>query len=448
MKEQKKNAQETAIEKMGDFSSLTLRIEATDDDGWGSAIVADRRVRVKGVHVGERAQVRIIRNEGRTSIAELVHLDESLPGRTLPPCPHFGACGGCTLQHFAQAQQVQIKQQRLLDLFAAQGVAVGQVAAPVLGPDRGYRRKARLSARYTQKRERLFLGFREAAGHVVADLDVCPMLVAPFAGEIASLRGVLESTTLRASVPQVEIAVGDASAAMVVRHLLPPAAADLRALRRWCDLHDVVLWLQPGGPETAHTVAGDAPQQLCYSDLGDDLCMAFAPLDFIQVNAAINRRMIELCLDALAPGTQRVLDLFCGIGNFTLPIARQVLAVVGIEGSRVLVQRAAENARRNGIRNTRFVTCDLQTAQARRVAALGSFDAVVLDPPRSGAGAVIDVVPQLAPGTVIYFSCNPVTLASDARVLAAAGYRVRETRILDMFPNTSHVECCTVFEAA
>ena len=423
---------------------LTLEIAASDDEGWGSAVVDGRLVKVKGVHVGERAQVRVLRHEGRTSIAALAHLEVALPGRAMPFCPHFGACGGCTMQHFAQTQQVAIKQQRLRDLFAAQEVAVGRVAAPILGPDRGYRRKARLSARYTQKGQRLFLGFREAAGHVVADLETCPMLVPPFAAGIASLRRTIEATTLHATVPQVEIAAGDHGAALVVRHLLPPTGSDLRALRRWCDQQDVVLWLQPGGAETAHTVTLDAPQRLHYADLDDDLHMTFHPLDFIQVNAAVNRRMIELCIDALEPGTGRVLDLFCGIGNFTLPIARHASAVVGVEGSPALVQRANDNARDNGIRSARFICHDLHT-HARRILTLGKFDAVVLDPPRAGAAAVAALLPELAPALIIYFSCNPVTLASDARVLGAAGYRVRETRILDMFPNTAHVECCAVF---
>ena len=425
---------------------IALRIDVVEDDGWGSSVVAGRRIRVKGVHVGESARVKVIRREGRTSIAELVHLDDALPGRTQPLCAHFGACGGCTLQHFSQAQQVAEKQQHMLELFNAQGIAIGKIAAPELGPVQGYRRKARLSARYTQKRQRLFLGFREAAGHVVADINSCPMLTAPFANEISSLRAVIEATTLHAAVPQVEIAVGDGTAAMVVRHLLPPTSADLRALRRWCDTHNVVLWLQPGGSETACTSDPESPKQLTYADLGDDLRMAFHPLDFIQVNAVMNRRLIELCLAAIVPDAQRVLDLFCGIGNFTLPLAREVAQVIGVEGNRDLVQRAQQNAQSNGIRNARFIVHDLHAADARRVAALGTFDAVVLDPPRSGAGAVLNVIPQLAPRTVVYISCNPVTLASDARLLVNAGYRVREARVLDMFPNTAHVECCAVFE--
>ena len=399
-------------------------------------------VRVKGVLAGERVEVRSVRREGRTLIAELVSVLQPDQARVVPRCPHFSVCGGCSWQHLDALQRVAHNAEGIAQQLARAGIAAPPAAAPVLSPAYHYRRRARLSARFTQRGNRLHLGFHEAASRQVADIETCAILAEPLASALPSLQVALGALSIRHAIPQVECAAGDDSAAVVVMHLQSPTQGDLRVLRQWEARSGIHVWLQPGGPESARRLQEDSPEWLHYRVADDAPRMAFHPLDFVQVNAEVNSAMVGLAVAALSKqGAKRVLDLFCGIGNFTLPIAAQVEHVVGVESAPELVRRAQMNARQNNLAGVRFVSLDLHTHASSRLAALGGFDTVLLDPPRAGVGAALTVLPTLGANTLLYVSCNPLTFVSDLQVLAASGYQLHEWRVLDMFPHTQHVEC-------
>ncbi len=404
-------------------------------------------VRVKGVLAGERVEVRVVRREGRTLIAELVAVLQPDRARVVPRCPHFSVCGGCSWQHLDALQRVARNAESIAQQLTQAGINAPAAAAPVLSPTYHYRRRARLSARYTQRGNRLHFGFREAASRHVADIETCAVIAEPFASALPSLQVALGELSIRHAIPEIECAAGDDSAAVVVRHLQSLTQGDQRVLRQWEARSGIHVWLQAGGPETTVRLQPESPEWLHYRVADDAPHMAFHPLDFVQVNAHVNRAMVGLALAALRKqGAQRVLDLFCGIGNFTLPIAAAIDRVVGVESAPELVRRAQMNARQNNLARVQFVSLDLHTHASRRLADLGGFDTVLLDPPRAGAGAALAVLPKLGANHLLYVSCNPVTFVSDVQALAANGYQLQEWRVLDMFPHTQHVECMGTLE--
>lgn len=434
---------------------VELTIDDLAHDGRGVAHHEGRAVFVEGALPGERVRVRIDRRRNGEVAATLEAVLTPSPDRVAPPCPHFGSCGGCALQHMEPAAQVRAKQRTVLGTLARLGkVEPERVLAPLAASPWGYRRRARLGARLVHKKGRVLVGFRERAGRYIADLASCRVLD-PRVGElIQPLGALLHALSVPDRLPQIEVACGDALTVLVLRHLEPLTDADREALSGFGRVHGVEWWLQPGDEHSAAPLdpgpdGGGAA--LRYALHGDDPAQAveieFRPTDFIQVNAAVNRLMVDQALALLAPRPgEQVLDLFCGLGNFTLPIARRGATVTGVEGDAGLVARARVNAARQGI-VAEFQVADLFQSLDDYPWARRRYDAVLLDPPRAGAWEAVQRMPKFAPQRIVYVSCHPGTLARDAQHLVhEQGYRLVAAGAMDMFSHTAHVEAMALFE--
>jgi 23S rRNA (uracil1939-C5)-methyltransferase len=377
-----------------------------------------------------------------------VSVEQPSPDRVIPQCPHFGTCGGCALQHLAPAAQVRFKQSQLMESLARiGGVAPDRLLEPLTSPPWGYRRRARLGVKHVTRKGRVVVGFRERSAPYVADLHECRVLAPPADRLVDPLAELVGQLTIASRVPQVEVAVAENGCALVLRVLDPPGPADLEQMLAFERQHGVWLYLQPGGPQSvAPLTAGREP--LRYTLPSFDVTLEFEPTDFIQVNAAMNEAMVTQAVEQLAPGPgARVLDLFAGLGNFSLPLARSAGEVVGVEGDAALVERARANARRQGFANVSYFTADLAQPVQDAPWATCACDRVLLDPPRAGAREVLPVVGGSGAGRVVYISCHPGSLARDAGILVRDhGFRLAAAGIMDMFPHTTHVEAMAVFE--
>lgn len=425
---------------------LTADVIDLAHDGRGVAELDGRRIFVAGALPAERVVLRAERKRRRVREAELVEILEPAPGRVLPPCPYFGVCGGCALQHLDYAGQLEFKQRTLAEQLSRIGSVAPDDWLPTLtGPEWHYRRRARLGIKYVTAKERVLVGFRERASPYVTDMAHCRVLVEPLDRLPQALSDAVMASPLRQRIPQAEIAVGDAGGAIVLRVLDPPGEAD-RA--RFLDLgkaFDVDVYFQPAGPDSVAPIGPDA-RPLFYRLDAHDVRIDFEPGDFIQINARVNAAMVDAVIEAAAPGkSDRVLDLYCGLGNFSLPLARRAASLLGVEGLGPLVARAARNAARNGIDNARFVTADLDGTDWPFFRE--AWDLVVLDPARAGAASATAAMAKMRPRRVVYVSCHPGTLARDAGALVREqGYRLTSARVLDMFPHTHHVEAITIFD--
>ncbi|MGD2112337.1 MAG: 23S rRNA (uracil(1939)-C(5))-methyltransferase RlmD, partial [Gammaproteobacteria bacterium] len=342
------------------------------------------------------------------------------------------------------------KQQVLLDNLQRIGdVAPETVIPPLTGPVWGYRNKARLGVKYVIKKGRVVVGFRERRAPYVADLSRCEVLHPSVGERIGSLAALLGELDSRARIPQIEVAVSDTVTALVLRHLDPLGESDRARLQAFAGEHHLHLYLQPAGPDSVHALE-PADSVLSYRLPEQDVELCFRPGDFTQVNSTINHQMVARVLDMLAPGrTDHVLDLYCGLGNFTLPMARLAGSVTGVEGAAGLVERARGNARRNGLYNVAFHVADLAADQRHAAWAGGGYNKVLLDPPRSGAAGVLDVLGNIHPQRLVYVSCHPGSLARDAGTLVRDhSYRLCAAGVMDMFPHTAHVESIALFEPA
>jgi 23S rRNA (uracil1939-C5)-methyltransferase len=371
--------------------------------------------------------------------------------RVVPRCPHFVVCGGCSLMHQAPTAQLAMKQQRLLDQLAEADVMPEQVLDPLASPSWHYRRRARLGARLVTAKGRVLVGFRERGGSFVADMAACHVLVDQVARLIEPLGQLIGGLSLSQRLPQVEVSAGDDAAILVLRILDPATGDDLAALRAFADRHGVTLCLQPGDEQTIVGLDGSPPPDLTYALPEFGVEFAFGPTDFIQVNGPLNRRLVARAVALLDPQpNETVLDLFCGLGNFSLPLARRAGTVIGLEGSAGLVARATANAERNGIGNASFAERDLYSATPGPLVEPGTtVDRVLLDPPRTGVGRALAPVATLGARHIVYVSCNPATLASDAAELVRHhGYRLVTAGAVDMFPHTAHAEALALFEAS
>jgi 23S rRNA (uracil1939-C5)-methyltransferase len=381
--------------------------------------------------------------------AELVEVLEASPSRVTPRCAHFGVCGGCALQHLDPAAQIAAKQQELAaNLERIGNVVPGEWLPPLSGPRWNYRRRARLSSRYVAKKGRSLVGFRERQGKYVADVQRCEVLAEPVGSLIGALGDLLTGMQRRESLPQVEVSLSDGEQVLVFRVLDPLPESDLDRLREFEQTHGLRILLQPGGLDTVAPMT-PGPVDLHYRLDAFDLKLAFGPTDFVQVNGAINQSMVARAIELLeVAATDRVLDLYCGLGNFTLPLARHAAEVVGVEGEAGLIQRARANAAANGIGNARFHVADLSAAPEKTIPWMrGGYDKVLLDPPRVGAREVLSAVAHLAPRRVVYISCHTGSLARDLGVLThELGFRLRAAGVLDMFPHTTHVESIAVLD--
>jgi 23S rRNA (uracil1939-C5)-methyltransferase len=416
-------------------------------DGRGIARLDGKTVFVDGALPTERVRLRVFKRRRTFDEALLVEILTASKDRVDPRCAHFGVCGGCSLQHMSPAAQLAAKQRQLLDNLERIGHAKPRhVLEPIRGPAFAYRRRARLGVKYVHKKGRVLAGFREREKPYIAELRRCEILIERFATLPEDLAALVERLSIRDRVPQVEVAAGDETAALVFRVMDPPSAEDLDRLEEFGRNQGVSIYLQTGGLDTIAPLGTAAP--LTYTVDGGRVTLEFGPADFIQVNRDINVAMIEAAMKLLQPSaSDRVLDLFCGLGNFTLPIARRAGRVVGVEGDRALVAKARGNADRNGIGNAEFHPDNLFEAERFGPWAAGRYDLVLLDPPRAGALAIMERMPQWGPRRVVYISCHPGSLARDAGILIETkGFQLVGAGVMDMFPHTTHVESIAVFE--
>ena len=437
--------------------SRRAKVAAEAEQGTVAALTADGEGIVKdgkaafvgGALPGEVIRFRRVRRHRGHDEGQLLAVIEASPDRVVPRCSHFGVCGGCALQHLSADRQIEIKERELRDaLERVAKVSPDAWLPPLRGPQWGYRRRARLGARYVPKKARVVVGFRERLAPYIAALDHCEVLAAPVGALIAPLSVMLTGLASREHIPQIEVAIAENITALVLRVLRPLPEGDVAALREFGRQHALRIYLQSGGLDSVAPLEPAADlEALRYSLPEFGVAYDFAPTDFVQINAALNAAMVSqvIALLELEPAS-RVLDLFCGLGNFTLPLARRAAAVLGIEGDAALIERARHNARMNGLTNAQFLTADLtQPLPLNAPYLAGGFSHVVLDPPRAGALEVMPTIAQLAPRKVAYISCHPASLARDIAVLVHEfGFELRAAGVLDMFPHTAHVESLAV----
>ncbi|WP_028444530.1 23S rRNA (uracil(1939)-C(5))-methyltransferase RlmD [Chitinimonas koreensis] len=426
-------------------------IESLDFEGHGVAHVDGKTVFIDGALPFERVEYSSYRKKPGFENAQAVAILRESFMRVRPKCQHFGVCGGCSMQHVDASAQVAAKQRVLEDNLNRIGnVRAQTLLAPIYGPTWGYRHRARLSARYVAKKGTVLVGFHEKRSSFIADMQSCEILPKKISDLLLPLRELVMNLSIRERMPQVELAVGDAVDVLVLRVMEPLTPADEELVRAFADRHAVQFWLQPKGPETAYPFHPlDAPA-LTYSLPEFDVVMPYKPTEFTQVNPHINRVLVGRALRLLDPQPgERVADLFCGLGNFTLPIARLGASVLGIEGSKQLVERAREGALKNGLaERTEFQVANLFEMTEEIMAGLGHFDRMLIDPPRDGAMEVCkSISAEHGPRRIVYVSCNPATLARDANVLVhVKGYTLKAAGVVNMFPHTGHVESMAWFE--
>lgn len=425
-------------------------IESLDHEGRGLAHLGGKAVFIDGALPGEKVEYEIRRSRPTFDVGEATRIIRPSASRVVPRCRHFGVCGGCSMQHLDPVAQVAVKQRVLEDTLWHVGKVRPQIIhAAIHGPSWGYRRRARLSVRQVPKKG-VLIGFHERRSSYIAAMSGCEVLPPHVSKLLPRLRQLVAALSIPDRIPQIEVAVSDETTVLVFRHLLPLTASDHAQLAAFGDEAQVQVWLQPGSPATARRLHPDDAPGLAYTLPEFGVRLAFQPTDFTQVNVDINRMLIRRSMQLLDPRPgERIADLFCGLGNFSLPIASRGATVVGIEGSDALVERAGENASRNGLAGRcEFHAANLFDATEDSLAVLGPLDKLLIDPPREGAIAVVKALgSQQMPRRIVYVSCNPATLARDAAVLVHhKGYTLRGAGIANMFPQTLHVESIALFE--
>ena len=398
---------------------------------------------VEGALPGERAAVSVFNKKRKFETARARQILESSAGRREPLCPHFGTCGGCATQHADERTQMAAKQRWLEDCLERIGKVKPETLLPIVyGPEWGYRHRARLSVRHLTTRGAM-VGFRERRSTHVAEMRECHVLPEAVSQLIVPLRSLVGKLSIRERLPQIEVAVGDNAIVLVFRHLIPLSGEDEALLREFSKQHQIHAWLQPGGPESAQPF--EPAQSALYYELPEfGVRIDFRPTEFTQVNFAVNRMLVSRAVRLLDPQPgERVADLFCGLGNFSLPLAKQGAQVIGFEGNRELVERARHNAAANGL-VAQFEAVDLFK---NGISAFGPFNKILIDPPREGAVEVVKALPDELPRRIVYVSCDPATLARDAGVLVhTKGFRLSAAGVANMFPHTAHVESIAVFD--
>lgn len=436
----KKNLPELPVEVVVD--SLT-------HDGRGVARVDGKVVFIDEALPDEK--VAFIYTEIRKDYAEgkVVELFNQSPDRVEPQCPHFSVCGGCSFQHVADSAQITIKQNLLAEQFRRIAkLEIDEFWPPIVGPHWGYRRKARMGVKFVEKKNRVLVGFRERRRQYLAEIDHC-MVMHPIVGtRLPALSAMIGDLTIRDKIPQIEVAVGDHQCVLAVRVMETPTEADKIRMKKFADDYGVTLCLQAKGPDTIVPLSGSPELLLTYALPDHHIEFQFRPAMFTQVNSEINRQMINRVLSILElQPTDRVLDLFCGLGNFTLPMARYAGHVVGVEGDQPLIQHAWTNAQYNGIENVEFYAADLSKELDQQSWCKRRYDKILLDPSRAGALEVLRYFVDWQPKRIVYVSCNPSTLARDAGILVhELGYKLIAAGVMDMFPQTAHVESMAMFE--
>ncbi len=428
---------------------VTARIESLASDGRGVARIDGLAVFVVGALPGELVTLRYSANKKNFGEGDVCEIIEPSPDRVVPRCEHFGLCGGCSLQHLRADAQIFEKQRGLTDALQHIGKVEPEIVlAPLVNDHWGYRYKARLGVKYVRKKERLMIGFREKESALLADLSRCEVLHPAVGERFEALRALILGLSIYQQLPQIEVAIGDDVVALIFRNLAAFSDTDLDALRQFGAQHTMQIFIQPKGPDTVTRIYPDEGKPLSYALPDFEVNLEFLPSDFTQVNPGLNRRLVKQAIELLAPQPdERVLDLFCGIGNFTLALSRRAGHVVGVEGEKGLVERARANAERNGVKNAEFYVANLAEEFEGAAWARQQYDKLLIDPPRSGAFEIVQKMKHFKPKRIVYVSCNPATLARDAGELVHnQGYRLRSAGVMDMFPHTTHVESIAVFE--
>lgn len=424
-------------------------IESLDHEGRGVARIEGKAIFVEGALPGETVEFSSYRRKPSYELAQVTRVIAPSAQRQTPRCAYFGVCGGCSMQHFEPAAQAAAKQRVLEDALWHLARLRPDVLYPAIhGPAWDYRHRARLSVRLVPKKGGVLVGFHEKRSSYIADMESCQVLPRRVSGLLPELRALVGVLSIPDRIPQIELALGDEAVALVFRILDPLTATDEERLRGFAARHQVQVFVQPGGPQTAVLLHPRQADELSYTLPDYGLRLFFAPTDFTQVNHGVNRVLVRRAMMLLDPRPgERIADLFCGLGNFTLPIARSGAKVVGVEGSQALVERARSNARANGLEAlTDFRVANLFEATPAGMRELGSLDKLLIDPPREGAVAVVKALEEPLPRRIVYVSCNPATLARDAAVLVhEKDYALRGAGIANMFPHTSHVESIALF---
>lgn len=428
---------------------MEATIESLTLDGLGVARVDGKAVFIDGALPNEHVTFRYTSHKAKHDEGKVETVVSASPERVEPQCQHFGVCGACSWQHIALDAQILHKQTAMLNNLKHIGKVEPETVFPPLTADGwAYRRKARLGARWVRKKEKALVGFREKDGGFLADLSRCEILHPTIGEHLTDFQTLVSSLDARESIPQIEVAVGDNATALVVRHMEALSDGDTAKLLAFAREFNYQLYLQPKGPDTVHCLYPENPE-LYYEHPQFNTRVNFAPLDFFQVNQALNRKMVARAVELLDPqADETVLDLFCGLGNFTLPLARTAATVIGVEGDMAMVERARAAAHANGIHNTDYYACNLMGDDLGREPWLKRhYDKILLDPPRAGAKEILAHVGKLNAKRIVYVSCDPATLARDAGELVHThGYRLVGAGVMDMFPHTSHVESIAVFE--
>jgi len=434
--------------KKGDLA--LARVESLNQEGHGVARVQGKATFIEGALPGESVRFRVIQCRKSYDLGKVTDLLEVSPDRVTPRCSYFGVCGGCSLQHLQSEAQLAAKEKILRDTLRRIGkVEPERWLEPLTGPHWGYRRKARLGVRVVEKKGGVIVGFREKARSFITPLASCEVMDPRVSALLPAIRQLITSLSCPDRIPQIEVAAGDQTVSLVFRHLVPVTTGDDQLLAGFARAHNVQVFRQPGKPDSLVPVWPETPDVLHYGIPEFNIELEFAPTDFVQVNSELNRMMVRRALTLLNPQSgDRILDLFCGLGNFTLPLARRAGQVLGVEADQALVDKARHNAAHNGLRNVEFRMANLYDQDRPEPWGSQHFDKWLLDPPRTGAVEVVKRMPASgAPHRLVYISCNPGTLARDSEVLVhVKGYRLKAAGALDMFPQTSHVEALALFE--
>lgn len=434
-------------------ASIDNQLEITSLSHDGRGIGRDKNgktVFIDGALPGEQVTYALKQKKRRFNVGSVIDVLQSSANRVTPKCDHFLTCGGCAQQHIEHMMQLDAKQNSLLEQLQHFGNVTPQnILDPITGPLWGYRTKARLGVRYVTKKDQVLVGFREKHSNYLAEINSCAVLHPKIATLLMPLREFIYTLDARQDIAQLEVAVGDNHLAIIVRNLQPLSHKDMQAWIEFAKMHKFDLYLQPKGPDSVHKVW---PQEQCerlyYYLPTQELKFAFHPTDFTQVNVDINQQMVNQTLRLLdIKAEDKILDLYCGLGNFTLPMAQLAQHVTGVEGSEAMVERGYENAKLNNINNVDFFAADLSQDQSTQTWAKQQYDKVLLDPPRLGAEAVLPLLGKMQPNKILYVSCNPATLARDIGILVNNhGYKLTNAGIMDMFPHTLHVEAMALLE--
>ncbi len=433
--------------------SVEVEITAMSSEGRGIAHVDDVTVFIDQALPGERVLFKYTRLSKKIAEGRAVEILQASDLRVEPKCQAFEMCGGCSLQHMSSAAQIELKQSMLLDQLKHNGLSAEEILPPLLGPEYGYRTKARLGVRYVHKKEKVLVGFRERNSSFITETTRCEVLhasVGEIIDELAQCIGQLEA---KRSIAQIEVAVGDNQTVLVFRHLEELCEQDRKILSEFCEAHSLVCYLQAGKPDDLELLTPAQAETLYYhlpvDTAGNEIKIEFQPSDFTQVNPEINKRMVLNSIDYLdLQKSDVVLDLFSGLGNFSLAMAKHCQQVTAVEGSLVMVQKARDNAALNDVTNAEFIYADLYSDETLNAPWLKqTYDKILLDPPRSGAAEILPSLKKMQASKIVYVSCHPATLARDAAVLVNdLGYKLKQAGIMNMFPHTGHVESIAVFE--